>query len=41
MFYYMVVTITTVGYGDIYPRTPVGRLLVVMVIFVILSLLPK
>jgi hypothetical protein len=41
MIYYLVITITTVGYGDIYPRSWGGQMLVIAVIFVILALLPK
>lgn len=36
----MIITITTVGYGDIYPRTVFGQMLCVGVIFVILMLIP-
>lgn len=31
--YFLIVTIATVGYGDIYPVTPSGRLIVLFVIF--------
>lgn len=36
----MIITLTTVGYGDIYPRTVTGQMLCVGVIFVILMLIP-
>jgi len=41
MIYFMVVTISVVGYGDISPITDIGRFMVVMTVFMILSLLPK
>lgn len=33
-FYFSVVTFATVGYGDIYPVTPIARLLTLSEIFV-------
>ena len=41
MLYFMFITITTVGYGDIYPRTVYGQMLCIGTILVILSLIPK
>ena len=41
MLYFMFITITTVGYGDIFPRTVYGQMLCIGTILVILSLIPK
>ncbi|KAL4469404.1 hypothetical protein ABPG74_004657 [Tetrahymena malaccensis] len=38
--YFMVVTITTVGYGDIVPQTRLGRMIVIVSILILLSLIP-
>lgn len=38
-FYFCVITLTTVGYGDLSPQTPVGKLFTVVYIFVGLGLL--
>jgi len=40
MIYYMVVTVTTVGYGDIYPHTVEGQYLFILVEIATLSALP-
>jgi len=31
-FYFIIVTIATVGYGDLYPITPAGKILVILII---------
>jgi voltage-gated potassium channel Kch len=33
-FYYSVVTITTLGYGDIVPATPVARIIAIFEVFI-------
>ena len=40
MIYYMVVTVTTVGYGDIYPHTVEGQYLFILIEIATLSALP-
>jgi voltage-gated potassium channel len=39
-FYFAVVTMTTVGFGDVTPISPAGRLLTVMMIFTGIALIP-
>jgi voltage-gated potassium channel len=41
MLYFMVVTMTTVGYGDIAPYTDWGRGLIVLTIVIIIGVMPK
>jgi len=40
MLYYMVVTMTTVGYGDICPTTMPSQMLFIIIEIVIFSVLP-
>ncbi|CUG88286.1 ion transporter, putative, partial [Bodo saltans] len=39
-FYLMIVTCTTVGYGDVTPKTTSGKLLIVVFVFVFVAMLP-
>jgi hypothetical protein len=41
MLYFMIITITTVGYGDIYPKTVYGQMMCIGIIIVILALIPS
>jgi len=41
MLYFTVVTLTTVGYGDITPRTIPGEFAVTVIIFMVIVLIPK
>lgn len=39
-FYFVVVTVSTVGYGDIIPIDPVARLLAIIIIIIGFSIIP-
>ena len=39
--YYVIVTITTIGYGDISPATAVSRMMTVAIIVVVFVVLPN
>ena len=41
MIYFVIVTISTVGYGDILIETDVGRIFVMILIIIELVLIPK
>lgn len=40
-FYFIVVTLSTVGYGDIYPETDAGQLFITGIIIFIIIMIPK
>ena len=40
MLYYMIVTMTTVGYGDITPTTPLGQYIFIMIMITLMSSIP-
>ncbi|KRX02329.1 hypothetical protein PPERSA_09946 [Pseudocohnilembus persalinus] len=40
-FYFCIVTLSTVGFGDIYPKSELGRLCVVIILISLLSILPR
>eukprot|EP00158_Paraphelidium_tribonemae_P007029 Partr_v1_DN28080_c0_g1_i3_m57405 putative potassium channel, subfamily T, member len=40
-FYFIVVTVSTVGYGDLSPKSLPGRAVIVLLIFIMLSTLPS
>lgn len=40
-FYFIVVTLSTVGYGDIYPTTDVGQMFITGIIIFIIIMIPK
>ena len=41
MIYFVVVTLSTVGYGDVTPDSEEGRLIVIVFIVIVIILIPK
>lgn len=41
MIYFTVVTLSTVGFGDIVPKTENGRISVILLIIIVIILIPK
>jgi len=41
MIYFTVVTLSTVGFGDIVPKTEYGRVSVILLIIIVIILIPK
>jgi hypothetical protein len=41
MIYFTVVTLATVGYGDVTPKSEEGRLCVIILIIIVLTVIPK
>lgn len=40
-FYFVIVTLATVGYGDIYPDTELGKMFVICVMIVTIVIIPR
>jgi hypothetical protein len=41
MIYFTVVTLATVGYGDVTPKSEEGRVCVIILIIIVLVVIPK